>query len=1012
MKPAFALDFRDGAVALLHRTARGWMSVGQTAFDSPDFDEALAFLRSTALGLAPGGLSTKLIIPNDQILFTTVDAPGPDAAKRRKQIAAALEGRTPYDVADLVFDWWGKGATVEVAAVARETLAEAEAFASQHRFNPVAFVAVPDNGLFMSEPWFGPSSVAGEILAPGEKVDRDQDPVQMLGHAAPEPVAATPPAPEAVREPEFDPAPAAQPEPEPEPLPVPEPEPEPEPLPIPMPEPEPAPFDPAPEPEPEPELPPPFDPAPAAPVEIPADAPEDLPDAYPDELPSADPFPDDVPDMAPFEDMAAKKPPALMAATSPAPAPVDDLPDEAPMALDVVDEGPAAQDEDLPASPALSIIQAFNARRGNGAGTSGTVTAPSIAPPNEPSIQPESAGMAVIGSAKAASGTAPRLAAERPALARPLPANGAKAPARSVGQKALKGFGALVTAPSIAGGKRAKVKVPQSSSSPSPVQASNGQSPARPAQRPIGLGARTMPQRGKPKFLGLILTGILLVFLALVAAWSTYFLPFSQADAPADTAVASADTPAETAVDPAADGATEAASTIDDEMLADQQDPADFAGSPAEADAAAEADTLADAVDPAETPAAAEPAPDTGLASAEAATPAPAGVAQDEIFLAAIDTPPQPPDPLSLTTPEARSDALPDPAVPPPPFGTVYKFDADGRIVPTPEGIATPEGVLLIAGKPPLVPTSRSAVASAAAAAAAPPAAQPETPAPDAAQPTGPGNPSTLPTNDQQGAAAIAEDPTADAAATTISTASANANPELQGKRPGARPAGFVPPEQTAQDPALAPANGTRVASLRPQPRPAAVLALAAPPAPAADPAADAAAEAVAADVAQTQSASLVTQGEVLPAPSSPLAVEVSRKPASRPKGLKAAIAAPAPDEPAANASTASAAASNSASPEADGEPETEGKMPALPSSASVSKQATVKNAVNLSKLTLIGVYGSESKRYAYVRQANGRLVKVKVGDRLDGGKVVAITTSEVRVQKGSKVTALTLPKT
>ena len=47
-----------------------------------------------------------------------------------------------------------------------------------------------------------------------------------------------------------------------------------------------------------------------------------------------------------------------------------------------------------------------------------------------------------------------------------------------------------------------------------------------------------------------------------------------------------------------------------------------------------------------------------------------------------------------------------------PPFGTVYQFDADGRIKPTPEGIITPEGVLLIAGKPKLVPPVRPVIAA------------------------------------------------------------------------------------------------------------------------------------------------------------------------------------------------------------------------------------------------------------------------------------------------------------
>ena len=36
-------------------------------------------------------------------------------------------------------------------------------------------------------------------------------------------------------------------------------------------------------------------------------------------------------------------------------------------------------------------------------------------------------------------------------------------------------------------------------------------------------------------------------------------------------------------------------------------------------------------------------------------------------------------------------------------FGTLYQFDAQGRIIPTAEAVVTPEGVRLVAGKPPHV---------------------------------------------------------------------------------------------------------------------------------------------------------------------------------------------------------------------------------------------------------------------------------------------------------------------
>ncbi|MDZ4136161.1 MAG: translation initiation factor 2, partial [Paracoccaceae bacterium] len=180
MKPNFALNLTDDSIGLLHRTSRGWMAVGEAPIDSPDLNEALGYLRASALGLSPHGITTKLILPASQILYTEIDAPGPDRASREAQIRSALDGRTPYAVDDLVFDWWGKGPTVQVAVVARETLQEAEAFAEQHRLNPVSFVTIPEPGRFGAEPWFGQTRLAAKLLPAGEKVTRDQDPVTVI----------------------------------------------------------------------------------------------------------------------------------------------------------------------------------------------------------------------------------------------------------------------------------------------------------------------------------------------------------------------------------------------------------------------------------------------------------------------------------------------------------------------------------------------------------------------------------------------------------------------------------------------------------------------------------------------------------------------------------------------------------------------------------------------------------------------------------------------------------------
>ncbi|MFD1809551.1 hypothetical protein ACFSHQ_20095 [Gemmobacter lanyuensis] len=95
MKPNFALNFSHDTISLLHRTARGWLEIGATPIDAPDLGEALSYLRRSALGLAPHGVTTKLIIPDDQILYLELPAPGPTDVHRDAQIRAALRAVRP-----------------------------------------------------------------------------------------------------------------------------------------------------------------------------------------------------------------------------------------------------------------------------------------------------------------------------------------------------------------------------------------------------------------------------------------------------------------------------------------------------------------------------------------------------------------------------------------------------------------------------------------------------------------------------------------------------------------------------------------------------------------------------------------------------------------------------------------------------------------------------------------------------------------------------------------------------
>jgi hypothetical protein len=988
MKPNFALQFLNDSISLLHRTARGWLEIGSTPIDAPDLADALGYLRRSALGLAPHGVATKLVIPEDQILYLQLSAPGPTDSHRDMQIRAALEGRTPYDIDDLVFDWSGDGPMVQVAVVARETLREAEAFALEYRLNPASFVALPDPARFDGEPWFGPTDHASNLLQEGEIVERDAEAINIVSRdpqhreprhvappveAAPEPVpevltVAEAPAPdpetaladepatlddilaervEAVAAPVLeeaapvaaDAAVAELPEPE-----TPEPE-APEPvvpeIPLPLAEP---PSEPLPEIEPdlpEPEI-------PAEPEFVPAPVPQ--PDIEPWEEPwegatllPLDPIPDDEVELTPRPSVAGAQPVSVISPTiaedvpPPPPGPAftsrrtaDDRPAER--------SGPARR---LPAAPltppALAASAALARSYDPGAASDGEVP-----PPVAPAFRQ------ALAASRAKLEGAP---APEPPVARP------PRTAKSAGP---------VTAPGITGPGARAGRSSRSSKTPTRVDVQEvAQTLVAPPPETDSFRHARPASRGRPRYLGLILMGLLLLALAGVAAWSSIAL--SRRGTTDTTAVADATLDSSEPVASAED-----IPPAEDEALADGQLPAPEAA-PAE-----------DVAENTVQPEAADTAASTPLATPEA---------QDEIIVSTQDAPPQPTDALSLETTEVAADALPGAPMPPPPFGTLYEFDANGLIKPTPEGIVTPEGVRLVAGRPALVPPPRPESIAARAA--------PVTPAP---------TPDAAGTAAAEGAVRV--EPYTD--------------PATQGLRPRPRPEGLAP---AAEDAALpAETEGTRVVSLVPRSRPASIAKMAEQMrldeearkvAEAASLSAAAAAEALeAATPTPPAQAALQATGPV------PGGLGISRMPPDKPRNfdrrVQAALAAalvtaakptqvaaaqPAPEPKKAVAQP------TTAEPGADDEPDQGTVSLRSSNSSSVAKNATFANAINLGRTNLIGVYGTPSRRYALIRTGSGSYKKVRVGDSLDGGKVAAITDSEVRYQKGGRMVALSMPK-
>lgn len=181
MKPNFALTLSFEGIGLLHRGETGWIRVGDVPLDSEDLHGELSELREHAATIAIDKLHTKIVIPNDQIRYLSFDAEGLSVDEIGDEARRKLDGVTPYAIADLAFDWSISAGQVFVAAVARETLAEAESFAVQHGFDPLCFVGIPEARDFLGEPWFGQTQHAETIVPEDAVFERDTAAIRITG---------------------------------------------------------------------------------------------------------------------------------------------------------------------------------------------------------------------------------------------------------------------------------------------------------------------------------------------------------------------------------------------------------------------------------------------------------------------------------------------------------------------------------------------------------------------------------------------------------------------------------------------------------------------------------------------------------------------------------------------------------------------------------------------------------------------------------------------------------------
>lgn len=1049
MTPDFALSLSFDGIRLYLRMDDGWGSVGEVALDDPALGKALAGLRDAARAIAPDGFQTKLIIPNAQIKYLTLDTGEVDDAARWVAARAALDGATPYQVDELAFDLKALGVETQVAAVAYETLSEAEAFAVTHGFGPVCFVAMPEPGHFAGEPFFGETALFKGEHGPGAKVTRDAKAIVVVGPAvlpfeaaADTPPEAAAPAPMDAALPDNDGA---------------------------------APQEAAPEIEaaaegmssdqlaeavlgtPKEEVKFEFRAADAGedmPVSsdvatdldhvvdhvLPGDVDsEDTPGAQTNvgepadaaEAPEAEARIDDDAPMAfsgtdvtegGFDAAGEDTPDDIAPTDQAAEAPGEKTPPEkaetpeAEPAQEVAStETPDASDADAPAMGAfhsarrVDVVADDTAAPGPNAPDDLAHDLPPDLSSDLPSDLPSDLAEGPPDGESDRADTAPSQSADDPAAdndtagalpvfrraSRSAPALSEPAPETDASEGPTIGFASRrgdtpqVSVPKLGGVTRpgqpdgpaisiTAPSIPVDGDTPDPPPLREATHPGlaaslvlqpEPAQsaqpraaapapalaagaaavsldeadRLTVFGARQSNVGGKPRFLGLLLTAILIVFLAGVAAWAAVFMDDGLAGlfkprTGTEPEIAAVPAPAIDVPVPQSDTAAEPPQTtvaaLAPEVPAPDSTP-DARPEPLPAPVASTAD---------ENPRT-ETEKSLGVVWTRApSTPLPAAlVPVDDVFapgLGSADDARRLPDrnvPPVLASLQA-DDVILTPALPAPP-GITFDLDARGLVIARPEGAMNPDGIMIFAGRPPVVP--------------------PERPAPPAA----------------------AETDTLEALHPEIA--------ELAAYRPRLRPADLqlsvpdAPPETADADLPEEQADADEIA----RDTAAQVRAALAAYRPVLRP-----------KVARTEAEE---RAEEQGAPPTAQAVQVSFRPSARPRNFERIVARATP-RPEADATP-------TRTPVRTVAPRT--VTPSVPSAASVSREATVRNAINLSRINLIGVYGKPAERRALVRLSNGRYQKVKVGDRLDGGQVSAIGDGELRYEKRGRNVILRMPK-
>jgi type IV pilus biogenesis protein PilP len=176
----FAVDLSNDGMSLWHRhEGSAWKLVGKVALSAENFSDDIEKLKSGHTPNAAGKFIAQVRIPNSEVFTSDINLKGAKGDKITSAVNEFLTRNTPYAADDLIFDLSNVSgqAVAYIAAIAKETIAEAREFITSYGFEAAYYTTKLDKGAFPQNPRFydldNPVTVAKEtpVAAPARADD-------------------------------------------------------------------------------------------------------------------------------------------------------------------------------------------------------------------------------------------------------------------------------------------------------------------------------------------------------------------------------------------------------------------------------------------------------------------------------------------------------------------------------------------------------------------------------------------------------------------------------------------------------------------------------------------------------------------------------------------------------------------------------------------------------------------------------------------------------------------------